>query len=114
MGGMCCDWEQGLEPSQTVKSLSCHACGCGHDESENPAPARESHDHCQTCLCGGALPAGSSVAELLPDELAVVEFVPLKWADTDPVKVSHSIEQSAESPPPFGRGLLALHRSLLL
>ena len=119
MGGNCCGRESGLgdrvqSERQAVETH--HCCCCSHeapvDRDLPSVPTRpDSHDQCHTCLCGGALPAGSSAANLIhvaskhiqPDCLLAVR--------------GHSVasfDDLAGYSPPAGRAMLTLHCRLLI
>ena len=114
MGGMCCDDDRGLGEAAAPASQSCGSCCCGHEEAGDTTPPTESHDHCQNCLCGGALPVGSTVADSIPSVLSVVEFVPTRLSPGYASLARHSLLCDDESPPPYGREMLSFHCSLLL
>ncbi len=114
MGGMCCDEDRGLGESSPAEIQSCGGCCCGHEQADDTTPPAESHDHCQNCLCGGALPVGSTVADSIPSVLSVVEFAPSSVSPEYASLTRLSIRRDAESPPPYGRKMLAFHCSLLL
>jgi hypothetical protein len=74
----------------------------------------QSHDRCRTCLCGGALPAGSTATDRIPDSTGMVEFVPLKFGETKTSTAFRSLDRHVDRSPLYGRLMLALYCELLL
>ena len=119
MGGNCCGSDSGLgdrvqTEQQTVETH--HCCCCSHqapvDRDRPTVPARsDSHDQCHTCLCGGALPAGSSAANLIR---VTSKHIQPQCLLAVRVHSASSFADFTGYSPPAGRAMLTLHCRLLI
>ncbi len=128
MGGNCCGNDAGLIDSglldaglgdqvqiksQPPDSQPC--CCCTHeapvDRGLPTVPTcPDSHDPCHSCLCGGALPAGSSAASVIR---VASHYVSTRCLLSDRHSAA-SFDDFAGYSPPAGRVMLTLHCRLLI